>query len=210
MRTGCEYQLTTALLLALASCGSEPGVFDDPIDYRDDGELLEDAGIENEEALDPAKDASDDRVDGGQPMDAPSDEGGGDGGMGGSGGGLADSGPNVDSGDDEDSGTGPAVPSIDEEVGKGCSSSKECESIPGYDGVASFCNEVEACSAFCFEHADCGCPGGTTTDDIAAGACAALCTGDGFPRCHRLCDTDDDCEGRQRCRTWMTEIPFCQ
>lgn len=196
-----------ALVIALTSCASHPG---DLFGTDDEEKGAADGGIEGEDGKDASRGPedgglgedgaeSDAPVDAGVDLDSATDE-------------WTDSEPDADSGDGEspigDGGSG--SPTVDEDVGKECSSRGDCEHIPGYEGHGGFCNELNACSAYCAKHDDCGCAPGTTTDDIAAGACAALCTGDGFPRCHRLCRTDDDCEGRQRCRTWMTDIPFCQ
>jgi len=78
------------------------------------------------------------------------------------------------------------------DVGRACSSDSTCQSI--YEG---YCPPAGLCTAECQTHTDCGCPSGTTNQDLAAGLCAVQCAGDGESDtgyCFRTCFANSQCD----------------
>lgn len=97
----------------------------------------------------------------------------------------------------------------DGEIGRACSTfGSECAAILG-----GYCAGVGVCTTYCLAHDDCGCPPGTTNDDIAAGACSAACvdtSGLGDTVCLRVCGALGlACEGVTQTCTQLSGYAVC-
>lgn len=83
-------------------------------------------------------------------------------------------------------------------VGANCTSDAKCQSIS-----AGYCAPVGVCTATCVAHSDCGCPAGTTNQDVAAGRCSTQCVTleagatSGF--CFRTCLANSQCASGSSC-----------
>ena len=110
-------------------------------------------------------------------------------GRGGSGGSSATGGSSGSSGSGGSGGS--------ETVGESCDYDSECEALE--DGYCA--DAARLCTAECVSHVDCGCPTGTTNNDIATGACRAACItyDDGSGYCLRACESSDECESGSFC-----------
>lgn len=102
-------------------------------------------------------------------------------------------------------------------IGLPCAADGECKGLPG-----GYCSNVSAsgagapsnvCTGPCAEHSDCGCPPGTTTEDIAAGKCTSVCIGgiDGSKNhaCFRVCESMGCSYPDARCKLLPTGFGAC-
>jgi len=98
--------------------------------------------------------------------------------------------------------TGACEPDALETVGLACGDTGDCEAFE-----SAYCTELGICAAACSTHSDCGCPAGTTGEEIQAGACWARCVVDssGLGICVRACGEDADCDGLSVCEFGPSE-----
>ncbi|HEV8247111.1 MAG TPA: hypothetical protein VGP93_15145 [Polyangiaceae bacterium] len=80
----------------------------------------------------------------------------------------------------------------------GCASNDDDGSSASGGSGAAGSGAGGGASAHCKSHEDCGCPSGTTNQDIADGVCGFACTTDD---CARVCDSDGDCTGTTKCNS---------
>jgi len=80
-------------------------------------------------------------------------------------------------------------------VGQTCNSDSACSALPG-----GYCTKAGVCSRPCTLHSDCGCPSGTTNDDLAAGKCDDACVSFTNEQvCVKTCATNSQCFGATTC-----------
>ncbi|MEB2312004.1 MAG: hypothetical protein OZ928_09140 [Polyangiaceae bacterium] len=136
---------------------------------------------------------------------------GGASGTGGTGGASGTGGTGGASGTGGTGGAGGALNEWVNDVGKLCRSDEDC-SLSGIPGGT--CDGSKRCTRPCNDHDDCGCPSGTTDDDLRVGYCVAACVG---PRsgsagwCRRVCaDPERPCLPVDQCTKYdLGGYGFC-
>jgi hypothetical protein len=85
-------------------------------------------------------------------------------------------------------------------IGAPCDFDSDCSGLDG-----GFCTADGICSRPCFVHEDCGCDNGTTTSDIALGACDTSCNFS-LGMCTRLCSSTAECANLASCGPYDSSL----